>query len=87
MFSYDDSGFTLTIFMTGSDLFPNASAWVKASTALSVFPSLFSTELICKYDNPKYRPQSTSACGLNHSTELIDTTTPSTACSQLLSVV
>ena len=34
---------TLTIFMTGSNLFPNASAWVKAYTALSanVFPSLF----------------------------------------------
>ena len=34
---------TLTIFMTGSYLFRNASAWVKAYTALSanVFPSLF----------------------------------------------
>ena len=43
MFSYDDLGLTLIIFMTGSDLFPNASAWVKAYTALSanVFPSLF----------------------------------------------
>ena len=43
MFSYDDPGLTLTIFMTGSNLFPNASAWVKAYTALSanVFPSLF----------------------------------------------
>ena len=43
MFSYDDPALTLTIFMTGSDLFPNASAWVKAYTALSVnvFPSLF----------------------------------------------
>ena len=43
MFSYDNPGFTLTIFMTGSNLFPNASAWVKAYTALSanVFPSLF----------------------------------------------
>ena len=40
MFSYDDPGMTLTIFMTilmtGSDLlFPNASIWVKAYTALS----------------------------------------------------
>ena len=43
MFSYDDPGLTLTIFMTGSDLFPNASDLVKAYTALSanVFPSLF----------------------------------------------
>ena len=43
MFSYDDPGLAMTIFMTGSDLFPNASAWVKAYTALSadVFPSLF----------------------------------------------
>ena len=43
MFSYDDPGLTLTVFMTGSDLFPNAFTWVKAYTALSanVFPSLF----------------------------------------------
>ena len=43
MFSYDDPGLTLITFMTGSNLFPNASAWVKAYTALSahVFPSLF----------------------------------------------
>ena len=41
--SYDDLGLTLTIFMTWSNLFPNASAWVKAYIALSanVFPSLF----------------------------------------------
>ena len=26
MFSYDDTGLTLTIFMTGSNLFPNVSA-------------------------------------------------------------
>ena len=41
--SYDDLGLILTIFMTGSDLFQNAYAWVKAYTALSanVFPSLF----------------------------------------------
>ena len=39
MFSYGDLGLTLTIFMTGSDLFPNASAWVKAYTVLSA--SLF----------------------------------------------
>ena len=34
---------TLNIFMTGSNLFPNASAWMKAYTALSanVFPSVF----------------------------------------------
>ena len=43
MFSYDDPGLTLTIFMTVSNFFPNASAWVKAYTALSalVFPRLF----------------------------------------------
>ena len=41
-FSYDDPELTMTIFMTGSDLFLNASAWVKAYTALcaNVFPSL-----------------------------------------------
>ena len=41
--SNGDTGLTLTIFMTESNLFPNASAWVKAYTALSgrVFPSLF----------------------------------------------
>ena len=43
MFSYDDPRLTMAIFMTGSNLFPNAFAWVKAYTALSanVFPSLF----------------------------------------------
>ena len=43
MSSYKDPVLILTIFMTGSTLFPNASAWVKAYTALSanVFPSLF----------------------------------------------
>ena len=43
MFSYDDPWMTFTIFMTGSKLFPNASAWMKAYTALSanVIPSLF----------------------------------------------
>ena len=42
MFSYDDPGLTLTIFMTGSNLFQNTSACVKAYTALSanVFASL-----------------------------------------------
>ena len=41
--SYDDLGLTLTILMTGSNLYLNASAWMKAYTALSanVFPSLF----------------------------------------------
>ena len=39
----DDPGLPMTIFMTGSNLFPNASIWVKAYTALSahVFLSLF----------------------------------------------
>ena len=36
-FHINDAGLTLNIFMTGSDLFLNASAWVKASTVLSVF--------------------------------------------------
>ena len=40
--SNDDTGLTLTIFMTLSSLLPNASAWVKAYTTYShVFPSLF----------------------------------------------
>ena len=48
MFSYDDHGLTLTIFMTGSNLSPNASAWVKAYTALSanVHHNLFITLLL-----------------------------------------
>ena len=33
MFSYGDTGFTLTIFMRGSNLLLNASAWVKTYTA------------------------------------------------------
>ena len=38
----NDTGLTMTVFMTWSNLFPNASAWVKAYTAYShVFPSLF----------------------------------------------
>ena len=43
MFSYDDPGLTLTIFMAGSNLFLNASVWVKAYIALSalIFTSLF----------------------------------------------
>ena len=43
LFSNDDTGLTLTIFMTGSNLFPGASVWVTAYTASSshVFPSLF----------------------------------------------
>ena len=43
MFSYDDPGLTLISFVKGSKLFLNASALVKAYTALSanVFPSLF----------------------------------------------
>ena len=43
LFSNDDPVFVLTIFMTGSDLFPDASVCVKDYTTLSahVFPSLF----------------------------------------------
>ena len=39
---FDDHGLTITIFITGSNLFPNDSACVNAYTALSahVFPSL-----------------------------------------------
>ena len=42
-FLNDDPGLTLPIVMTGSNLSPNASAWVKVYTAMSahVFPSLF----------------------------------------------
>ena len=37
-----DTGLSLTMFMTWTNLFPNASAWVKAHTAYSHgFPSLF----------------------------------------------
>ena len=41
--SNDDPGLTLTILMTGVNLFPDASVWVTAYKALSahVFPSLF----------------------------------------------
>ena len=35
IFSNDDPGLTWTTFMTGSNLFPNASIWVTAYTALS----------------------------------------------------
>ena len=43
LFSNDHPGLTLTIFMTGSDLFPDASVWVAVYKAFSanVFPSLF----------------------------------------------
>ena len=43
MFSYYDPSLTLTILTARSNLFPNASAWMKAYTALSAnfFPSLF----------------------------------------------
>ena len=34
-FSNDDPGLILTIFMTGSNLFPYASVWMTAYTALS----------------------------------------------------
>ena len=41
IWSNDDTVLTLIIFMTWSDLFRNASAWVKAYTASShVFPRL-----------------------------------------------
>ena len=33
IYSNSDTGLTMTIFMTWSHLFPNASAWVKAYTA------------------------------------------------------
>ena len=35
LFSNDDPGLTLTIYMTGSKLFPDASVWVTAYTTLS----------------------------------------------------
>ena len=42
VFSNDEPGLSLTIFI-GSNLFHNASAWLKAYAAFSahVFPSLF----------------------------------------------
>ena len=40
--SNDDTVLTMTIFITSSNLFPNASVWVKAYTAYNhTFPSLF----------------------------------------------
>ena len=41
--SNDDTGLILAIFMTWSNLLPNASAWVKAYIAYTshIFPSLF----------------------------------------------
>ena len=36
LFSNDNPGLTLTIFMTVSDLFPDASVWVTAYRALNV---------------------------------------------------
>ena len=42
LYSNDDTGLTMTILMTWSNLFPNASARLKAYTAYShVFPTLF----------------------------------------------
>ena len=35
--SNDDPGLTMTIFMTWSNLFPNASAWVKAYKYIVVY--------------------------------------------------
>ena len=47
VFSYDDPGLTMAIFMTGSNLFPYASAWMKAYTALSanVIQHIHSTQV------------------------------------------
>ena len=40
--SNDDTGLTLSFFMTWSNMFPNASVWVKAYTAYGyAFPSMF----------------------------------------------
>ena len=43
IFSNNDPGLTMTIFITGLNLFPDASEWLKAYTALSahVLSSLF----------------------------------------------
>ena len=42
IWSNDDTGLTLSIFMIWSNLFPHASAWVTAYTAYNyVYPSLF----------------------------------------------
>ena len=54
--SNDDTGLTLTIFVTWPNLFPNASAWVKLYTAYShVFPSLFSTYYMYMHSGERYR--------------------------------
>ena len=56
MISYDNPGLALTIFMTGSNLFSNASALVKAYTAMSVyvFPS-FSYSAYPQHSGERYR--------------------------------
>ena len=47
--SNNDTGLILTSFMTWSNLFRNASAWVKAYTAYShVFPRLFSSRKLLR---------------------------------------
>ena len=46
--SNDETGLTFTIFMTWSNLFLNASAWVKAYTTYSrVFPFVLIQHVIC----------------------------------------
>ena len=42
IYSNDDTGLTLSIFILWPNLFPNAFAWMKLYTAYShVFPSLY----------------------------------------------
>ena len=61
--SNDDLGLTLTFFMTGSNLFPNASAWVKAYTALSanVFPSC-SNSTYPQHSGERYKTNGPLVC-------------------------
>ena len=55
MFSYDDPGLTLTIFMTCSNLFPNASAWMKAYKAMLLYFQVCSNSAYPQHSGERYR--------------------------------
>ena len=54
--SYDHLGLTVSIFMTGSNLFPNASVWVKAYTALMLmYFQICSNSTYPQHSGERYR--------------------------------
>ena len=57
MISYDDPGLTMAIFMAELNLFPNASAWVKAYTELSatVYFQVCSNSAYPQHSGERYR--------------------------------